>query len=297
MRLGFRQRFHRSWDIAKISWRVLRSDHSLGLFPVLSFIATMAFLAVMALIGYVTIGNSGADGETVSNAVKAVAIVVGVVTYVGAAYIQVYFLAALVGSANEVLHGRTTSVGEGMKIASSRAGRLLPWAVLQATVSQILRALEERAGFIGSIAIGLVGAAWSVVTFLTVPIIVFEDAGPITALKRSGTLLKKTWGENIIGQIGLGIVLLPAWLFMIGMVALAVWSANALAAGLLILVGLLVFAVGLVIYNALMGIYRTALYRYAVDGTVPPAFAGAGLEQAFAPKGGAAEPRSYLPTT
>jgi hypothetical protein len=39
-----------------------------------------------------------------------------------------------------------------------------------------------------------------------------------------------------------------------------------------------------IIVSALSGIYRTALYRYAVDGQVPGAFADADMEHAFGPR-------------
>jgi hypothetical protein len=37
----------------------------------------------------------------------------------------------------------------------------------------------------------------------------------------------------------------------------------------------------LVVLSAMSGIFRTALYRFAVDGTAPPAFADADLGDAF----------------
>jgi amino acid permease len=37
---------------------------------------------------------------------------------------------------------------------------------------------------------------------------------------------------------------------------------------------------------AMSGIYRTALYRFAVDGQAPPAFANADLGAAFGPRRG-----------
>ena len=36
-----------------------------------------------------------------------------------------------------------------------------------------------------------------------------------------------------------------------------------------------------VVISAMTGVYRTALYRYAVDGEAPPAFAGTDLGEAF----------------
>ena len=145
---------------------------------------------------------------------------------------------------------------------------------MQATVSAVIQAIEERFGIVGTIIGSLFGAAWSVVTFLTVPIIVFEDVGPVNALKRSGTLLKQTWGENIIGQGGLGLLMLLPMLVAFGIGALGVVSGTAVVAVPLIAVAVvLLLLVATVIVNALSGIYRTALYRYAVDGQVPAAFA------------------------
>src|SRR6185295_11694320 len=115
-----------------------------------------------------------------------------------------------------------------LSIANSRLHRILPWALLSATISVIIEAIEERFGFLGQIIGSLIGAAWNVVTFLSVPIIVFEDLGPINALKRSGHLLKQTWGENLAAQIGLGLLGLIAFLPGIAVIFLGVAAGDAL---------------------------------------------------------------------
>src|SRR5437762_791926 len=78
------------------------------------------------------------------------------------------------------------------------------FALIAATVCMILRAIEERVGFIGRIVVGLIGMGWSLATYLVVPVLVARDVGPIDAVKESATLFKKTWGEIVIGQVGLG---------------------------------------------------------------------------------------------
>ena len=70
----------------------------------------------------------------------------------------------------------------------------------------VLRRSRSASGIIGTIVARLVGLAWNLVTFLVVPILVLEDLGVGDALKRSKDLFKKTWGENVIGQFGLGAV-------------------------------------------------------------------------------------------
>ncbi len=279
-------RFKRTLALARASWGVLKSDRTLALFPVLSAVLSLAVLMIMAVLGWVTKGSATTSSGDTQYSANAVTAVVAVVGYVGIAFVQTYFLAALVGSANEVFEGRATTVRDGMKIASSRAGRLLPWALVSATVSWILRSLEERAGIVGQIVVGMIGGAWSVLTFLTVPAIVFEDLGPVNALKRSGTLVKATWGENIIAQMGFGLLALPAILVAFGIAFGGIATNVGVVAVVAIAVAVLIVIATTVILAALGGIFRTALYRYAVDGWTPPAFATTHLDEAFAPKSG-----------
>jgi hypothetical protein len=277
----------RSIALGKASWSVLKSDRSLTSFPIFSGLASIVIVAVMAGLAWVTKGASTTDaaGHTHYSASVATFVVAGV-GYVSLAFVQNYFLAGLVACANERLCGRPTSVRDGLNVATARSGRLLPWAVVSALVSWILRSLEQRAGLVGRLVVGALGFAWSVVTFLTVPVIVFEDVGVTTALKRSGALLKQTWGENIFAQLGLGLLALPLILLGVAVGVLAALTNIVViqVAGLALAVA--IFVATAVLLFALGGIYRTALYRYAVDGSVPAAFAGADLEHAFAPRTG-----------
>ena len=140
-----------------------------------------------------------------------------VALYIAAAFIVTYFQAALTAGANERLDGRPASVGAAMRSANAKLHRLLPWAIVSATVSMVIRAIEERFGIVGQIIGSLIGAAWGIVTFLTIPILMLEDIGPIDALKRSAHLLKQTWGENLGAQFGFGFLGILAMLPGIGL--------------------------------------------------------------------------------
>ncbi len=145
---------------------------------------------------------------------------------------------------------------------------LLPWVFVSATVSIVLRALEERAGIFGRIVGSLAGVAWSVVTFLVLPILVIEGIGPIAAVKRSGELFKRTWGENLMTNAGIGIVALLATLAgAIPLVLLITVGGPIAVIGVVALV-LWVIAVSLV-SATLTGILQVALYRFATDAQVP----------------------------
>lgn len=276
------ERIRNSWELGKISWSVLRSDRTLAWFPVLSGIASIVvFGAFAALVATTGVETSG--GQESLGAMGWVFIVVG---YIALALVTTYFLAALVHGANERLEGRDVSLGDSLGAANAKLHRILPWAVVQGTVSVVISAIEERAGFVGQIIVRLIGAAWAIVTFLTVPIIMLEDLGPWNALKRSGTLLKQTWGENIAAQFGFGLFAMLASLPGIAVLVLAAATGELLVMiplGVAAVVWILVVSV---VVSAMSGIYRTALYRYAVDGRAPGAFANADLGHAFATRRG-----------
>ena len=269
-------RFQTSWEIAKRSWAVLKSDKTLAWFPVLSALGS---LVVFGIIGGLFL-VAGIDDSSTGTTLQPIGWVLIVVMYLALAMVQTYFLAGLVAGADLRLRGQDSTLKGALEIANSRLHRLLPWAVVTATVTMILQAIEERFGIIGTIVARLVGLAWNLVTFLVVPILVLEDLGVGDALKRSKDLFKKTWGENDIGQFGLGAVgmllALPGLLF-IG-VGVAIGTAGIIVLGAIGVVWLVASAV---IVSALSGIYRTALYHYAANGRVPGEFSDIDFGQAF----------------
>jgi hypothetical protein len=271
-------RLENSWEIAKRSWAVLRSDKSLAWFPVLSFLGSVAVVAVVGGL----IALAGIDDSSSGESLAPFGWVLVVVAYVGLAIVQTYFLAALVAGADERLRGGHSTVSGALQVANSRLHRLLPWALVSATVSIILSILE-RYGIVGRIVASLVGLAWNLVTFLTIPILVIEDVAVGHAFTRSKDLFKKTWGENAVGQAGLGVLGFIAVLPAVALIAIG----GALGTAGLVLfggIGLAWLVVAATVLAALNGIYRTALYRFATTGEVPPDFAGSDFQGAFRPK-------------
>src|SRR5690242_8391671 len=273
-------RIQRSWELGKTSWRVLRNDKDLAAFPIFGAIASIVVLAVFAGLIFATGLNDGSGNH---DSIKPIGWVFVVVLYIAMAFIAVYFQAALTYGANERLQGRDTGIRTCLDAANSKLHRLLPWALVAATVSIIIRSLEER-GIVGQIVASLIGTAWALVTFLTIPIIMMEDLGPGQALKRSGHLFKQTWGENVAAQFGFGIFGFIAAIPAIVVIA-AVASANVLP--LTIAVGAVAvawLAVVSIVISAMTGIYKVALYHYAVDGEAPAPFSTEDMRSAFTPR-------------
>lgn len=272
-------RFARSWELTKASWATLKADRELLALPVFSFLVSLAVLGVgvglVFLIDYDT--ATGLENFELSPA----GIIVLVIASLALAVVATFFQAAMVGGARDRLTGGDPTIGSAIGVASSRLAVIVPWALFSWTVGAVLRAIEDRAGPIGAIVANLAGAAFRVVTFLAVPVLVVEELGPINTLKRSGELFKRTWGENLIAQAGLGIV---GFLAMIPVLIVAGVIGAVINPILGIIVAVPMVAVVVVVMTSLTAIFQTALYQYVTTNEVPSGFDGAGLPQAFSQK-------------
>jgi len=278
-------RLSRSWRLVKASAAVIRQDKELLLFPLISFVALVVVLAAFALPA-LKLGLL--DGLSGHGATKPEAYVVALLFYFVQYFVIVFFNSALVGAALMRLQGEEPTFSDGLRIATSKIGVIAGYAALAATVGVILRAIQERVGFIGRIVVGLIGVAWSVATWLVVPVLVASDVGPVDAVKESARLLRKTWGENLIGQIGIGSVFgLIHFLVILGAFVLffvALVAGGPVAAGVEIVAAILVIGFLALVQSALAGIYEAALYRYATTGEAALGFDPGTLQLAFRPK-------------
>lgn len=278
------ERLSRSWGLVKASGSVLMQDKQLLAFPLISSIATIFVGACFILP---MLGLGALDGLS-NGAVNTGVYVVAFLFYTSQYFVIFFFNAALVGAAMKRMDGGSPTVRDGLNIAMSKIGAIFGYALIAATVGMILRAIQERVGFIGKIIVGLLGVGWTMATFLVVPVLVTRDVGPVDAVKESAGLLKKTWGENVIGQAGLGsafaLLTFGALICGIALVIGAVFTksiALTIIAAVIAIVAMIALAL---IHAALSGIYAAALYRYAIGGTETLGFDQRVLEGAFAQK-------------
>lgn len=274
------QRISNSWELVKESLRVLRADKELLIFPVLSTIGvvlvSIMFLAPMIL--------AGAFDALVAKGGEVMGLVVLFAFYV-VQYTVIFFAnTALVGAALIRLRGGDPTVGDGLRIAFSRFGAILGYALIAATVGMILRMVSRR-GTLGRIISGIFGLAWNLATFLVVPVLAVESIGLVDAVRRSAGLLKKTWGEQIVGNLGMGLIFgaLFFGLFLVG--ALVAFLLAQIASGALwiavVCLFVLVFVLLGLVQSALNGIYTAAVYQYAVEGKTSEFFRPGLVENAF----------------
>jgi hypothetical protein len=258
-------RIANSWSLVKASAEVLRLDKELLVFPLLSGLATLlvvaSFVAPLAVTGGWEI--FARDGGSY------LGYALGFLFYLVQYTVVFFFNTALVGAALERLDGGDPSITDGLSLAMDRLGTIVGYAAIAATVGMVLRFISERSGILGRLVVGLVGLGWSLATYLTVPVLVTRDVGPIDAVRESAALFKKTWGEQVVGNVGMG------WaFFLMGLSWTCVAVGLVAGAGALspaALVPAIAIAVGgyvslALVSSALRGVYTAALYRYATTG-------------------------------
>lgn len=254
-----------SWQLVKASARVLQLDRELVIFPILS--GTAAILATASLVAPLALTGGwevfARDGGSYA------AYVAGFLFYMVQYTVVFFFNSALVGAALIRMNGGDPTVGDGLRIAMKRMPAILGYAALAATVGMLLRFLSERAGFLGRMVIGLVGMGWNLATFLTVPVLVTHNLGPIDAVKESAGLFRRTWGEQVVGNVGMGwafTLMGISWTLVVALVAFGAAQLGGVALVPVLVVGVGGYLALAIVASSLKGIYTAALYRYATEG-------------------------------
>lgn len=234
-------------------------------------------------------GMNGGEGRQFQfNSNQIVPALFGFAFYLATTFVIVFFNTALVCCALIRFNGGDPSLGDGIRQAMARLPQIFGWVLLTATVGWILKAVEERAPLVGKFVIGLVGMAWAVVTFMVVPVLAAEKLGPFAAVKRSAGLLRKTWGEALVGQVSLSAVqflfILPAILGVIAAMVAAISMESMWLFVIAVGVAVVYFVLLAIVFSTLQQIFLAAVYQYAAQGAVPAGFSPSLIESAFQPK-------------
>jgi hypothetical protein len=305
-------RFQRSWELFKSSLAVMARNKTLLAFPILiaalTIFLVMLFLTPVAFqrTGYSyssaehwkAVGNTiynvdaqsnqngavYADGSTRSytsnqnisvRGVRPLALGYFVLMYFVTMFTATFLNVAFYREILNALNGGPVSLAEGVRFAAGKWKIILMWTLFAGLVGFLIKTLEQRFGIIGQWFMRLVGAVWSVACVFAIPVIVTEEetANPVTVLKKSAVTLTRTWGESLIGYVGVslggGIVMLASLLWLGAGMSAAV-ALHSLWLGIFVGASWLV---GICIFSYFMGIasqiFRCALFLYATQGNLP----------------------------
>ncbi|MHC4925360.1 MAG: DUF6159 family protein [Planctomycetota bacterium] len=281
--MGF---FGNTFPLMRASWSVLKQDKEMLLFPLFSGAACLAVLATFAF----PIMNSDLLASTGEGGAGEVVFYGVLFLYYFANYFVItFFNTAIIACAVKRMRGGDPTFSDGIRAATGRLPIILGWALLSATVGLILRIIEDKSDWLGKLVAGLLGMAWTVTSFLVVPVLVVQNKGPIDALKESTSLLRKTWGEQLIGNFGFGLVGLlmsaPGAILIVIGIALGSTSGYGFVPVTVVGLGVLALLLAALTQSALQSIFQAALYLYASDGEAPSGFDGAAMRHAMRHKG------------
>lgn len=270
---GWIRRVVHTQTIMSAAWSILKEHKSLLLLP----LASSTALILLTLSVFMTTVVGILTGVSVSSPLFDDSYLTSVVLfllYVVSYAVGIFFNSALAFCVLQKLDGKPVSIGEGLREATACLSQIVGWAIVSATVGLLLKAVERRSGWIGSLVAKTMGMAWTVATFLVVPILVAEKKGPIDAVRESVQLFRRTWGENLFARIGFGVLYflwsLPGFLALL-------FAVGTLASHPMIAVIVMVFAIlylpllGLV-FSTMSTIFDVVLYRYARLGTTAIGF-------------------------
>ncbi|MDD5687832.1 MAG: DUF6159 family protein [Elusimicrobia bacterium] len=293
-------KFKNSWLLFKASVSILFKNKKLLIFPIviifllISIIALYITPVLLQSTGYdytkiehwKTVGQrlivlepgtskiTPYNTKTISNSKQRLNLTTTGTIYFIILYLIIMFLSVYSNVAfySEIMHalkGESVSIRRGLIFASSKVKQIFLWSLFAGLVGYLISLLEQKVGFVGKIIIKFIGIAWSVSSIFVAPaIIVSEEPNPIKLLKNSATIIKKTWGESLIGYLGVNfasllIIFAPLIVIIVSMflfVKLALFFMG---------IYLLIIIIYAFLTNIISQIYKCALYLFAYENYIP----------------------------
>lgn len=253
--MNFFDRLSTGWRITMNSFAILKKNRQLIIFPILSGISLLLMMGIF-ILGIFAVAGWDVDYINTDNDVVNYAIMF--LFYFVNYFVVVFFNMALIHCSKLYFNGEEVSVSIGLKFSASRIGVILSWALFAATVGTILKIIQENSGWLGKIITGLIGIVWGITTFFVVPVIAYENLGPVAAFKRSAQLMKEKWGESLGATFSLG--LMQTLVFLLAMVPIFLIASYVnifIGITLGVVVGFLIFA----IFSAAQTIFISSVYH------------------------------------
>lgn len=263
----------RSWRFAKLSLGMVRAYPGLLAFPFLSALAVAA-----AFLGFLFATTSPAAARLWIAALEHdLALSLLIMCILGGifivSFIVIFFNSALVACVLRAVDGQVPTVSGGLAAAMRRLPAIAAWAIVAGLVGVVLGLIENSSKTVARAVALLFGAAWGVLTYFVIPVLVVENLGPSAAIRRSAQLIKESWGKTLVSNVSLVALSLPilmplvllfvAWQYALPNEPVAVRKAVAA-------VGAILLALAIAVVATAGGVLRVLLYGYASGGKLPP---------------------------
>jgi hypothetical protein len=288
-------RFSRSWLLFKSSLSVIAQNQQLLLFPiviaVLSTVITLFFFAPALLWPtghsytslehwrtiadtFFTPTTNTSGGNSVHFTASPAATAYLVLVYFVSMFLATFFNVAFYNEILAALSGKPVSLGRGFSFACSRLQAIFLWTLFAGIIGLIIKLIERRLNFVGRIIARFIGVAWSIASVFAIPVIVRDQqtVNPFAVLRKSADALRRTWGEALIGYVGMGFISVIFFFASLVLFAVAAFAAIQANNFLLLAIGAGIWLLALIAWSYLMNVaglvYKGALYLYAAEGVV-----------------------------
>lgn len=266
----------RGTRLAGEAFALLSDDRRLLLLPAAALLVDVIVVGVLLALLAVASGRHG--HETMLLVAFAVALYPVTVS-------STFFNVALMHVVSQRWKGQQASVRDGLLLARQRLSTILAWSLLAATVGVAMQ-LVQRIGHLAWIErlLALVlNLAWSVATFFVVPALALEDVGPLAAVRRSSSVVRRRWPESLTGSIAIGgaasFALIPG---MLGCIAgVAAFGSDPVSGAIVLMMGV-AMALPVVLYlSATSAVFSLAVWEYANHGVQTGPFSTEDLQRPF----------------
>jgi hypothetical protein len=273
-------RFGRALRLVGIGFTMTRDEPGLMAVPIVAFVIQLLILGAgtLLLLPGLRSGSGSSNGGRfhLTPMQWLVTAAAGVLVM----FVSVVSHATIIARVTARFHGKQISNSQAARAALTKSPHLLAWAFINYVVVTLLRNMSNR-GILGLLVGWILRAAWFLASFFVVPVILFEDRGAVSAIKRSAELCRQRWGENVIGNSALGIIGFVAALadLVVAVVLGSVFPPLGVAVGL---IGLIVILLVLTVASAA---FNAALYWYAVTEQAPGQYSAIDLQSAYRQRG------------
>ncbi len=269
-------KFQASKMIVKESWAVLKQDKEIMLFPVLSSITSLFVVLIMAIVFFIFVlhGNLQTWALPKDQQISDVTMYSALfVYYLVIFFIVNFFQAGLFIIVQGRFSGQNLNFKDGMNGAANNFNKIFIWSAISATVGMILRIIADKSKLIGKIVAGLFGAAWNILTYFSLPSLVIGNTGIKDSFKESAAMIRKTWGETIIVNFGVGLFFGLIFFALLAVSTVIVILAKSFIVFIAVLVLFIIAVITIsVISTTLDSVFKLALYNYARTGQIPVGF-------------------------
>lgn len=263
---------HDSWSLTKSAFRMIKEDKALLAFPAVAAVSAIGVLALVFVASFYLFLYTTIPANTAFTII----LILWVALYFILWFIGTFFTAALIAAATMKIEGKQPTLSDGLNAASAHWKKLLLWAIFAGTVGLIIQMITSRIRGLPGMIIGIAAtAAWGVMTYFILPVLLYENLSTWQSLKRSAGLFIHNFGRTIVSNIMLGVILFLAFLGVIALGGVGLYflfyTSTPIALGVLLVLAAVVVGIFVaLIASASESILVAALYRYASTGKMDP---------------------------